>query len=61
MKVVKMLRELMKEVSVRRFKFENKLVAWHAMCDVVHFCLCEKERKEPQWEHFSEADIFSSV
>lgn len=46
---------------LRRFKFENKLVAWRAMCDVVHFCLCEKERKGLQWEHFSEADIFSSV
>lgn len=56
-----MLRELMKEVSVRRYKFENKLVAWCAVCDVVLFCVCEKERKEPQWEHFSEADIFSSV
>jgi len=53
----------MKEVSVREFNltFEKKLVAWCAVCDVVHFCVCKKERKGLQWEHFSEADIFSSV
>ncbi len=61
MKVVEDIEKIDERSVFDGIYVQEKLVAWCAVCDVVHFYVCEKVRKGPQWEHFSEADIFSSV
>ncbi len=61
MKVVEDIQKIYERSVFDGIYVQEKLVAWCAVCDVVHFYVCEKVRKGPQWEHFSEADIFSSV
>ncbi len=48
MKVVEDVEKIDERSVFEGIYVQEKLVAWCAVCDVLHFCVCEKVRKGPQ-------------